>query len=272
MENIDDYLMIGRGMIVEHAPKLLLALIVLFLGLWVIKFFINMMSNALKLREVDETLRKFLTNLLGWILKVVLLISVISMLGVETTSFIAILGAAGLAIGLALQGSLANFAGGMLILLFKPFKVGDKIESMGRTGDVKEIQILNTVVFTGDGKTVILPNGAIMNGAIVNYTVKGLMRVDLTIGISYDSDIKKAKDLLLDVMLKHPKVLKDPAPFVGVLTLADSAVNLTVRPHTYPQDYWIVYFDVLEASKQALDAGGITIPFPQMDVHVDKLS
>ncbi len=270
MVNLDKYLSMGMDMIVTYAPKILLALIVLFVGLRIIKYLTKTVEKGLKLREVDNTLREFLANLIGWILKIMLFISVFALLGVETTSFVAILGAAGLAVGLALQGSLANFAGGVLILLFKPFKLGDKIESMGRTGDVKEIQIFNTVITTADNKTVILPNGAVMNADIVNYTVEGLIRVDLSVGISYDSDIRKAKELLMEVMQSHDKVLKDPAPFVGVEALADSSVNLAVRPHCKPEHYWDVYFEVLEGCKNALDAAGITIPFPQMDVHLDK--
>ncbi len=268
--DIQRYIDMGMDMAVTYAPKILLALLVLVIGLRIIKFVTNTIGKALAAREVEETLKKFLSNLIGWILKIVLFISVFALLGVETTSFVAILGAAGLAVGLALQGSLANFAGGVLILLFKPFKVGDKIESMGRTGDVKEIQIFNTVITTADNKTVILPNGAVMNADIVNYTMEGLIRVDLSVGISYDSDIRAAKEVLLKVMHDHPKVLKDPAPYVGVETLADSSVNLAVRPHCDPSDYWDVYFDVLEGCKVALDQAGITIPFPQLDVHMDQ--
>ncbi|MDH3709862.1 MAG: mechanosensitive ion channel [Cyclobacteriaceae bacterium] len=270
MDFIDKYAGIVVDMAVQYAPKILLALVVLIVGLRIVKILMNLMRNALNTRNVEETLSRFLSNLIGWLLKVVVFISVFSILGVETTSFVALLGAAGLAVGLALQGSLANFAGGVLILLFKPFKVGDKIQSMGRTGNVKEIQIINTILTTADNKTVILPNGAVMNGDIINYSVEGMIRVDLTVGISYDSDIRKAKELLMQIMQEHPKVLKDPAPFVGVEALADSSVNLAVRPHCNPDDYWDVYFEVLENCKITLDAAGISIPFPQLDVHMDK--
>ncbi len=270
MENIEQYYDMAVQMILQYAPKFLLALIVLVIGLQLIKWVINGMRRGLKGREVDETLGQFLANLIGWILRIVLFISVFAILGGETASLVAVVGAAGLAIGLALQGSLANFAGGVLILLFKPFKVGDKIETMDRTGDVKDIQILNTIITTADNKTVILPNGAVMNGDIVNYTMQGLIRVDLTIGVSYDSDIKKAKQVLLEVMRNHPLVLETPEPFVGVAELADSAVNLAVRPHCKPENYWDVFFDVLESGKNALDQAGISIPFPQLDIHMEQ--
>jgi small conductance mechanosensitive channel len=192
------------------------------------------------------------------------------MLGIATTSLVALLGAAGLAVGLALQGSLGNFAGGVLILLLKPFKVGDRIEAMGRSGLVKEIQIFHTTIITLDKRTIILPNGAIMNSDIVNYMQEGIIRVDLVVGISYDSDIQKARNLMLDVMHNHPMVLKDPEPVVVVIELADSSVNLGVRPHCKPDDYAAVYVQVLESCKLALDQGGVTIPFPQMDVHLEQ--
>ena len=205
-----------------------------------------------------------------WILKIILFVSVGSMMGIATTSLVALLGAGGLAVGLALQGSLANFAGGVLILLFKPFKVGDRIETMGRNGLVRDIQIFHTTILSLDKRTIILPNGPIMNADIVNYMTEGVIRVDLIVGISYESDIQKARNLLLDVMHNHPTVLKDPEPVVVVTALADSSVNLGVRPHCNPKDYTAVYVEVLEACKLALDQGGVTIPFPQMDVHLDK--
>ena len=192
------------------------------------------------------------------------------MFGVPMTSFIAILGAAGLAVGMALSGTLQNFAGGAMILLFKPFKVGDLITAMGHTGHVKEIQIFVTKLLTPENKTAIIPNGPLSNGDILNFSEQGKIRVDLTMGIGYGEDISKAKNALLEVMNAHPKVLKDPAPFVGVAELGDSSVNLAVRPHSTPEDYWDVYFDISQSGKEALDAAGIEIPFPQMDVHQKK--
>ncbi|MCY1720993.1 mechanosensitive ion channel [Prolixibacteraceae bacterium Z1-6] len=221
-------------------------------------------------RDVNISLRGFLRSLLSILLKVMLLISIAEMVGIETTSFIAVLGAAGLAVGLALQGTLANFAGGVMILLFKPFKVGDLIESQGHLGSVKEIHIFVTILLTLENKTVILPNSAVSSNDIVNYTTEGVIRVDMVFGISYSSNIKTAKDVLLNILNSHPKVLKDPAPFVGVKELADSSVNLAVRPYTKPTDYWEVYFYVYEEGKLALDKAGVTIPFPQVDVHMAK--
>lgn len=249
---------------------MLFALLVLIVGLWLIKFIVNLVKKALTHKAVDPTLEVFLGNLISWALKIILFVVVGSMLGIATTSLVALLGAGGLAIGLALQGSLANFAGGVLILLFKPYKVGDRIEAMGRTGEVSEIGIFHTTIVTLDKRTIILPNGPVMNADIVNYMKKGILRVDLVIGISYESEIQKARNLLLDVMHSHPKVLKDPEPVVVVTDLADSSVNLGVRPHCKPEDYAAVYVEVLEAGKKALDEGGVTIPFPQMDVHLDN--
>ncbi len=221
-------------------------------------------------REVSISLRGFFMSLTSVLLKVMLLISIAEMVGIKTTSFIAILGAAGLAVGLALSGTLQNFAGGVMILLFKPFKVGDLIESQGRLGSVKEINIFVTILLTPENKTVILPNAAVSNGDIVNYTTEGVIRVDMTFGISYESNIKGAKDVLMKVIESHPKVLKEPAPFVGVSGLADSSVNLAARPYSKPEDYWDVYFYVYEEGKIALDKAGISIPFPQMDIHMQK--
>jgi len=257
-------------MTLEYAPKMLLTLIVLIVGLRVIKLFVKLVKKALEHKAVDSTLEVFLGSLISWVLKIILFVSVGSMLGIATTSLVALLGAAGLAVGFALQGALSNFAGGVLILLFKPFKLGDRIEVMGRNGFVKEIQIFHTTILTIDKKTVILPNGAIMNSDIVNYMKEGIIRVDLTVGIAYESDIQKARNLLLDVMHNHPNVLKDPEPKVVVTELADSSVNLGVRPHCKPEHYNAVYVEVLEACKLALDQGGVTIPFPQMDVHLGK--
>ena len=272
MENIDQYMQLLTDFALSYGPKVLGALIVLLLGIWIIKQVIKALKRVLKSKAVEPTLETFLASLVSWLLYILLFISVGSMLGIATTSLVALLGAGGLAIGLALQGSLANFAGGVLILLFKPYKVGDRIEAMSRTGQVTDIRIFHTTLVTLDKKTVILPNGPIMNGDIVNHMKEGVLRVDLVVGISYESDIQKARNLMLDVMHNHPKVLKDPEPVVVVLELADSSVNLGVRPHCLPEDYAAVYVEVLESCKLALDQGGVTIPFPQMDVHLDQLT
>jgi small conductance mechanosensitive channel len=268
-ENINtDYLADLLNNAVQFLPTVVLALLVLWIGMRLIKLLVKALGKGLEKREVEPTLKSFLSSLLGWGLKAMLIISVIQMLGVETTSFIAVIGAAGLAIGLALQGTLGNFAGGVLILLFKPYKVGDLIQAQGELGSVKEIQIFTTILLTPENKTAIIPNGAMANGNIVNFTREGLIRVDLNIGISYDSDIRKAREVLLDVMSNQPEVLSDPAPFVGVSKLNESSVDLAVRPHCKPEHYWDVYFHTLEQGKLALDAAGVKIPFPQRVVHV----
>ncbi|NRB59944.1 MAG: mechanosensitive ion channel [Winogradskyella sp.] len=266
---MEDYIEKFKELLIDYTPKVLTALAILIIGLILIKFVINMSKSVMKKRGVDETLQKFLENLLSWTLKILLFVTVISKLGVATTSFAAIIGAAGLAIGLALQGSLSNFAGGALIMIFKPFKVGDLIEAQGELGVVKEIQIFITQLNTPENKLVIIPNGALSNGNIVNYTAEGQLRVDLTFGVSYDADIKQTKDVLMGVLTSHPKVLKDPVPTVNVSELADSSVNFAVRPWANVADYWDVYFDVHENVKIALDAAGIEIPYPH-SVEIQK--
>jgi len=253
---------------IEYAPRLALAIITLLFGLWIISGVTKLIKLSMERSKVDPTLVPFMTSLVSWVLKVLLFISVASMIGIATTSFVAVLGAAGLAIGLALQGSLANFAGGVLVMVFKPYKVGDLIESQGHLGVVKEVQIFNTILIAPQSKQVIIPNGATSNGSIVNYTVEGKIRVDLTVGVSYDADIDKTKAVLMDVLAANDKVMQDPAPFVGVLEMGDSSVNFAVRPHCLPKDYWDVFFSVNEAMKKALDKNAIAIPFPQRDVHL----
>jgi small conductance mechanosensitive channel len=190
------------------------------------------------------------------------------MVGIQTTSFVAVLGAAGLAIGLALQGSLSNFAGGVLILIFRPYRVGDLIQAQGELGVVQEIQIFTTILLNPQNRRVIIPNGSIANGNIVNLSAEDSVRVDTTVGISYDADMKQAREVLMAAIIKIDGVLSDPAPTVAVSELGDSSVNLVVRPYCQPTDYWKVHFAVVEASKNALDAAGISIPFPQRDVHL----
>jgi small conductance mechanosensitive channel len=258
----------GYDVVMNHGPRVLMVIVLLVVGLWIIKRIESGLRKVMTRRKLDPSLIPFVVTMLDISLKVLLIISLAGVLGFPTTSFVAILGAAGLAVGLALQGTLANFAGGVLILIFKPFRVGDLIEAQGEKGNVKEIQIFVTIINTPENKTVIIPNGAISNGNITNYTVEGVIRVDMTFGVSYDSDIKKTKEVLLTILQNHPKTLKEPAPFVGVSALADSSVNFAVRPYTHPNDYWDVYFDVYEAGKIALDEAGITIPFPQVDVHM----
>ncbi|NQU84746.1 MAG: mechanosensitive ion channel [Mariniphaga sp.] len=270
MENLRDYLDFIYNLIITYGLKVLMAIIILIIGLWIIRRIVKVTTKVFEKRGINVSLQGFLLSMISIGLKAMLIISIAQMAGIETTSFIAVIGAAGLAIGFALQGTLANFAGGVMILLFKPFEIGDLIESQGHLGSVKEIHIFVTILLTPEKKTVILPNAAVSNGDIVNYTKEGVIRVDMTFGISYESNIKQAKDVLMKIMENHPKVIKDPAPFVGVAELGDSSVNLAVRPFTVPADYWDVYFNVYEDGKVALEAAGISIPFPQVDVHMDK--
>jgi len=253
----------------DYAFKVVAAILILIIGLWLSKKIVKITQKLMNARGIDITLQKFLGDLIGWALKILVFITAISQVGVETTSFIAILGAAGLAVGLALQGSLANFAGGALIMIFKPFKVGDLIEAQGEIGTVKEIQIFVTKIISPGNKLLIIPNGTLSNGNIKNYTELGLLRVDLTFGVSYDADIKKTKEVLMKVLTDNEKVLKDPAPSVNVSELADSSVNFAVRPWATPADYWDVYFSTVEATKYALDAAGIEIPYPHQ-VEIQK--
>lgn len=255
-------------LMMEFGPKLLLAIVLLFVGVRAINGLVGLLRRSFERRNVDPTLRPFLSSLVNWGLKLVLFISVASMIGVETTSMVAVLGGGGLAVGLALQGTLANFAGGVLILLFRPFKVGDLIDAQGYLGHVEAISIIVTKIVTLDNKQVIIPNGSISNGNITNLTEKGKLRVDLVMGIAYNSDIKKARAALMAVMQENPLVLNDPAPSVNVLELADSSINLAVRPYCDPAHYWDVYFQTLEQGKLALDEAGIVIPFPQRDLHI----
>ncbi|KGL62642.1 mechanosensitive ion channel family protein [Polaribacter sp. Hel1_85] len=258
-----------KELIIEYTPKILVALAILIIGLFVIGIVVKTSRKLMKARGIDETLQKFLGDLVGWLLKILLLITVISKLGVETTSFAAIIAAAGLAVGLALQGSLANFAGGVLIMIFKPFKLGDLVEAQGEIGVVKEIEIFTTKLTGLSNKEIIIPNGTLSNGNIVNYTTEGTRRVDLTIGVSYDADIKQTKEVLMNVLTSHPKVLKDPAPGVTVAELADSSVNFAVRPWCKTEHYWDVYFEVTENVKLELDKAGIEIPYPHQ-VNIKK--
>ncbi|MEM6719134.1 MAG: mechanosensitive ion channel domain-containing protein [Bacteroidota bacterium] len=258
-----------KEIIIDYGVKVIAALAILIIGLFVIKMIVRVSRKIMKKRGVDTTLQKFLGDLLGWTLKILLFVIVASQLGVETTSFAAIIGAAGLAIGLALQGSLSNFAGGVLIMIFKPYKIGDLIEAQGVLGVVKEIQIFTTHLNTPENKLAIVPNGAMSNGNIINYTAEGFIRIDHVIGVSYDADIKQTKEVLMKILTSHPKVLKEPAPTVNVAELADSSVNFATRPFCKPEDYWDVYFDVLENAKIALDDAGIEIPYPH-SVEIQK--
>jgi small conductance mechanosensitive channel len=254
--------------LIEFGPNVLLAILTLLIGLWIIKILRKGFNKAMEKADLEVSLMKFLSSLVSILLKVLLLISVVSMLGVQMTSFIALLGAAGLAVGLALQGSLANFAGGVLILLFKPFKVGDFIDAQGYMGTVNAIQVFNTVLKTPDNKTIFIPNGDLSNGSVTNFTTEGKRRVDWVFGIGYDDDLKKAKNILNDLIKQDSRILSDPEPMVVVSELGDSSVNFTARVWVNSSDFWGVYFTMQENVKLTFDAQGISIPFPQRDVHV----
>lgn len=259
---MEKYLEIGESFLEKYGPGILSALLILIIGLFIIKMIVKLAKKVMKKSNVDLTLQKFLGNLLSWALKILLIVTVITQLGVETTSFAAILGAAGLAVGLALQGSLANFAGGVLIMIFKPFKIGDLVEAQGEIGVVKEIEIFTTKLTGLSNKEIIIPNASLSNGNIVNYSTEGTRRVDLVIGVSYDADIKQTKEVLMNVLTSNPKVLKYPAPAVTVSELADSSVNFAVRPWCNTEHYWDVYFEATENIKLALDQANIEIPYP----------
>jgi small conductance mechanosensitive channel len=255
---------------VEYSPKALMALLTLLVGFWLIKKVVRISQLGLEKKAVDQPLVYFLSQLVNIGLKGLLLISVASMIGIETTSFIAVFGAAGLAIGLALQGSLSNFAGGVLILLFKPYKIGDLVEAQGHLGVVKAIQIFNTILVDPNNKRVVIPNGAISNASIVNFSAEGQLRVDMSVGVSYNADLRKAKETIENVLKADKRILADPAYTVAVSELADSGVIIVFRPYCLVADYWGVYFDTIERVKLALDDAGISIPFPQRDVHIYK--
>jgi len=264
------YLDKAIGLVMEYGPKLILAILVLIIGLWIIKGIKKLVNKAMVKGKVEISLQRFLISLIAVGLKVLLLISVASMVGIATTSFIAMLGAATFAVGMALQGSLSNFAGGVLILLLKPFKVGDAIEAQGFVGKVHEIQIFNTLVKTFDNKMIYIPNGSLSNGNITNYSQEPIRRVDMTFGISYGDDIKKAKDILTKLVNADTRILKDPAPLIAVSNLGDSSVDFAVKVWCDTAEYWNIYFDMLENVKLTFDQENISIPFPQTDVHLFK--
>lgn len=248
------------------------AIVALVVGFWLIKRITSKVEKRLVKREMDKALLRFVIGLVSVGLKVLLVLTVMDMVGAEVTSFIAVLGAAGLAVGMALSGTLQNFAGSVMILIFKPFREGELIEAQGHLGVVKEIQIFVTELLTPDNKTIYIPNGGLSNGSVINYSRQDNRRVDLTFGIAYDDDIDKARAIISATLEKNPLVLKEPAPTIAVSELGDSSVNFATRPWCATADYWNVFFSVNEEVKKAFDAEGITIPFPQRDIHTYKES
>lgn len=255
---------------ITYGGKLLLALLTLIVGLWLIGKLNKGLNKLFKARDFDQTLQTFLSSLVGLTLKALLLISVISMVGVQMTSFIAILGAAGLAVGMALSGTMQNFAGGVMLLIFKPIKVGDYIEAQGHAGTVKEIQIFNTILNTPDKKTIIIPNGGLSTGSMINYSTEPVRRLDWTFGISYNDSIDKAREIIMEILNAEERIHQDPAPFVGLVNLGDNSVDLVTRVWVDAANYWPLFFEINEKVKKAFDAKGISIPFPQRDVHIHQ--
>ncbi len=257
-------------LLVQYGKHIVFALITLAIGWWLIGRIVSSLGHFMDKRHADPMVTGFLSSLLNALLRVLLLLSVAGMVGIETTSFIALIGAAGLAVGLALQGSLANFAGGVLILFLRPFRAGDYIEAQGTAGTVESIMIFHTILRTADNKVIILPNGSLSNGTITNYSRKPTRRVDINVGIDYTDDIKKARSVLLGLAAADQRVLKDPAAVVYLTSLGDKSVNLSLRMWTNSADYWGVFFELQEQMKEAFDREGLSFPFPQRTVHIQQ--
>ena len=256
--------------VIPWGIRIVLALLIFYIGRWVVSSVVKVIGTVLRGKGMDEILVSFLCSILRWTLLLFVIIAALSQLGINTTSLVALLGAAGLAIGLSLQSSLANFASGVMLIIFRPFTKGDFIEAGGATGVVDTISIFTTTMTTADNKEVIVPNGAIIGGNITNYSARPTRRVDMVFGISYDDDIRKAKDILQDIVAADQRVLSEPAPVITLGELADSSVNFLVRPWVKAEDYWAVLWETTEAVKLRFDEADISIPYPQMDIHLDK--
>jgi len=254
--------------LVPWVIKIVAAILIYVIGRWVAKLVVKSVVKLMEKSKVDESLRKFVGNIVGAVLTVFILIAAIEQLGVDTTSIMAIFAAAGLAVGLALKDSLSNFSAGVMLILFKPFKLGDLITAGGSTGVVEEIQIFNTIMRTGDNQEIIIPNGHIYGGSIINISARDTRRIDLVIGIGYDDNIGQAKQLIEDIIAKNSLILSDPAPTIMVLELGDSCINIAVRPWVKTADYWVVRAEMLQTIKETFDEQGISIPYPQRDVHM----
>jgi small conductance mechanosensitive channel len=270
MDNMDSIVATLIGWLTLYGVKIIAALVIFVIGKWVAKKLGDVTKKVMVSREVDAALINFTSSLVYYALLIFVVIAALGQIGIQTASFVAIVGAAGLAIGLAMQGSLSNFAAGVLIIIFKPFKIGDFVEMAGTSGVVENIMIFTTVMKTGDNKKVIVPNGSILGGVITNYSANATRRVDLVVGIGYNDDIDKARGVIEDLINADERILKDPAPLVAVSELADSSVNFAVRSWVNSADYWGVYFSLTEAVKKRFDQEGISIPYPQQDVHLHK--
>ncbi|EPS3401658.1 small-conductance mechanosensitive channel MscS [Vibrio vulnificus] len=271
LNQAETWLTNNSELLIQYGVNIISAIVILFIGNIIVKAVANSVSKVLNKKEMDKAVVEFIHGLVRYLLFVIVLIAALGRVGVETASVVAVIGAAGLAVGLALQGSLSNFAAGVLIVAFRPFKSGDYVEIGGVAGSVEAIQIFQTVLKTPDNKMVVVPNSGVIGGAITNYSRHATRRVDLMIGVSYKSDLKKTKQVIRETLEKDTRILKDPDMTIGVVALADSSVNFVVRPWCKTEDYWAVYFDSMQAIKEALDANGIEIPFPQMDVHLNKV-
>ena len=261
---------LDSGTLVALGKNIIVAILIYYIGRFIIGLVVGGLHKVMQRQNVDKTLETFVCNLVRMALLVVVVIAAIGALGIQTTSFIAIFGAAGLAVGLALQGSLSNFAAGVLIVLFRPYRVGDFIEAAGIAGSVEQVQILTTILKTPDNKQIIVPNSQIMDSIITNFSANDTRRVDLTVGVSYDDDIDKVTSTLRELVDADERILKDPECLIKVHALADSSVNFVVRPWVNSADYWGVYFDLTETIKKRFDKEGISFPFPQQDVHLYK--
>ncbi len=276
VKKIEGWLGLNQGdildILVSIGTKLIIAAVILWVGFKLSRVASKTIRKGLEKRNIDLSLVTFLSSLITTLIKVLTIITAITQLGLEMTSFVALLGAAGLAVGMAFSGTLSNFAGGVIILFLKPFKIGDYVSIGGHEGIVKEILIFNTILNTLDNKTIILANGEVANGTIINYTNEDIRRVDWTFGVAYGDNLKKAKEVLMQFMEEDKRILKDPAPFVGLGELADSSVNITTRAWVKTEDYWDVFFDMNERVYNEFEKEGLSIPFPQMDVHLKKES
>jgi len=257
---------------INIGKAILMALIIFVVGKWIAGAIKNKLRSTMEKRNVDPALISFGTSIIYYVLMIAVVLAAVQQVGFQTTSLVAVLGAAGLAVGLALQGSLSNFASGVLIIMFRPFKIGDFIDAGGQAGVVQEIGVLVTIMKTPDNKKIIQPNSAIMSGAIVNVTANDTRRVDMTVGVSYSDDLDKVQNIILDVLNADSRVLQDPAPQVVVAEMADSSVNFNVRPWCATGDYWGVFFDFQKTIKQRLDQEGVSIPFPQQDVYMHQVA
>lgn len=266
----DEILEVLKTTGIDFGVNVLTAIAIFYIGRFVARLFVKGLSKVMHAQEVDKTLQTFVSNLANMILLMFVIVAAISALGIQTTSLIAVLGAAGLAIGLALQGSLSNFASGVLIVMFRPYKAGDWVEAAGISGSVEEVQILTTVLTTGDNKRVIVPNGQIMNSIITNYSANDTRRIDMIVGVSYDDDLDKVRKTLEELVAAESRILKEPTCRIAVSELADSSVNFVFRPWVKTSDYWGVKFELTEAIKKRFDREGISFPYPQQDVHLYK--